>query len=304
MQKEPPFNFSQYLSRDEQYNLSDVNKWCWISSLGICAQKSIRHPAHEKWIRRKGNTYCPSHREVMLMLRGRAVYSVEGKCYLRQPGTVILLDRHESRDLQGSRSKTAFSCLWLHLYNREYLTYYINSCDKSGQYSHELPLQTKSGENSRHILDAWDQCRANPLDSLARELLKSLVASTLLTILGTAEPGPSGNHHERVVESLKDYIAAHLGEDLSLSDLASLSGYSPFFLHRFFRQHTGKTPLQYVNELRLARAVELLDQGYKVESIAEEVGFSSLSYFNSFFKRRLGMPPGKWRLLEKKTLVR
>lgn len=238
------------------------------------------------------------------MLRGRAVYSIDGKCYLRQPGTVILLDRHENRDLQGSSRKTAFSCLWVHLYNREYLTYYINSCDASGQYSHELPLRTKSGDSSKLILEAWDQCRANPLDSLARELLKSLVAATLLTILGTAEKGVSANHHERVVESLKEYIASHLGEDLSLAHLASLSGYSPFFLHRFFREHTGKTPVQYVNELRLARAVELLNQGYKVESVAESVGFSSLSYFNSFFKRHLGMPPGKWRRQEIKTLVR
>lgn len=238
------------------------------------------------------------------MLRGRAVYSVEGRCYLRRPGTVILLDRHETRDLQGSPEKTAFSCLWVHFYNREYLTYYINSCDASGQYSHELPLQTKAGEVSGLILDAWDQCRGNPHDALARELLKSLITSTLLTLLGTVEEGNAGDQHERVVKSLRDYIASHLSEDLSLASLSSLAGYSPFFLHRFFRRHTGKTPTQYINELRLARAVELLEKGYKVESVAEEVGFASLSYFNSFFKRRLGQPPGKWRHLEKKTLVK
>lgn len=301
--KTAAIDFSRYLSRDEQRKLSDVAQWKWISTVGIHSQKSILHSSHQEWTKIKGNTYKPAHREVMLMLKGRAIYSLEGKCYLRQPGTVILLDRHECRDWKGSPEKNAFSCLWIHLYNQEYLTYYINSCDASGRYVHELPMRIQSGNASRLILEAWDHCRANPLDGLARDLLKSLITSTLLTILGTSDTTSSEDQHERVVESLKDYISDHLNADLSLTTLASLSGYSPFFLHRFFKEKTSKTPVQYVNDLRLARAVELLEKGYKVESVAEAVGFSSLSYFNTFFKRRLGLSPGKWRRWDKKTLV-
>lgn len=304
MNSKLPFDFSRYLSPQSQRQLSEPDQWTWISTFGLLTQRSVRHPAHEKWAKIKGNTYSPGHREVMLTLRGQAIYSIGGKCYLRRPGTVVLLDRHENRDLKGSPNKTAFSCLWVHLYNREYLTYYINSCDAAGRYVHELPLQTKSGDHSQLILDVWDQAQANPEDPLARALLKSLIVSTLLSLLGTAPTTVSGNPHEQVVASLKTYITSHLGEDLSLANLAKLAGYSPFFLHRFFQHQVGKTPVQYVNELRLARSVELLELGHTVESVADSVGFSSLSYFSAFFKKRLGQPPGKWRRLEIKTLVK
>lgn len=295
MTKPSLFEFSQFLSVEEQRDLGDPLRWGWISSCGLLTERVVRHPKHEKWATIPGNTHAPGHREIMLMLRGEAIYSYRGKCYMRRPGTVILLDRGEVRDLKGAPEKSSFSCLWLHLYNRDCLTYYINSCDAEGCYSHALPMRVKTGEASRLISDAWDQCKVAPDDLFCRQLLRSLVVSTFLRILGEADPLRPVDHHEAVVESLKEYIAGHIAEDLSLKHLASLAGYSPFFFHRLFQQHTGKTPVQYVNAVRLAKAVDQLHQGYKVEAAAYSVGFSSVSYFNAFFKKALGVTPGKWR---------
>ncbi len=293
------FNFSQFLSAAEQCALARPEQWEWITPVdGSREAHAARTPAalaqkHRKWTTVKGNTHRPPHREVMLTLRGEAVYSINGEAYLRHPGTVILLDHHEARDLKGSAHKTGFTCLWLHLLNREHLTYYINSCDEKGRYTQPLPMRSRTGDAPRLMTEAWDHCLARNDEILGQTLLRSAIAATLLEILGNVEPVSRESHQEQVIHSIKEYIRHHLAENLSLHNLANIAGYSPFFFHRQFLRHTGQTPLQYVNAARLAKANELLARNYTVEATAAEIGFSSVSYFHQFYKKHLHRTPGR-----------
>lgn len=286
-----PFDFSRFLSPAEQLALGNTARWRWISSLGLQSHRPVRHPVHEAWARRKGNTHCPAYREIMLTLRGGAVYSINGRAYMRHPGTVILLESNDTRDLKGAPAKVNFSCLWLHLHTRDHLTYYVNTCDQRGRYTHELGLRTKSGEVPRRITDAWDHCRCAPGDKLAAALLKSAVACTLLEILGGPESPQPGGHHEQVIQAVTDYVHRHPDKKLGLQHLARIAGYSPFFFHRLFVRHTGQTPAQYVAAIRLSRATELLAKNLTVGAVAEAVGFASASHFHQFFKKRLHRTP-------------
>jgi AraC-like DNA-binding protein len=63
-----------------------------------------------------------------------------------------------------------------------------------------------------------------------------------------------------------------------------------------FQQHTGSSPHQYLLELRLVRARNLLTQtAQSVKEIAQQVGFEDDHYFCRFFKMKAGMTPGQWR---------
>lgn len=231
----------------------------------------------------------------MLMLHGRAIYSIDGRFYMRRPGTVVLLESYQTRDLRGAPAKRNFSCLWLHLHSRDHLTYYVNTCDHRGRHIHELSMRTKFGDAPGLITDAWNHCRQTPDDAMAALLLKSAISTTLLEILGTPESLPPETHHEQVIQSVKDYIHKHPEAELGLQSLARIAGYSPFFFHRLFHRHTGQTPAHYVSAVRLARATELLDQNQTVQAVAEAVGFASVSHFHQFFKKRLMRTPAAWR---------
>jgi AraC-like DNA-binding protein len=64
-----------------------------------------------------------------------------------------------------------------------------------------------------------------------------------------------------------------------------------------FQQHTGSSPHQYLLELRLVRARNLLTQTTLcVKEIAQQVGFEDEHYFCRFFKMKTGLTPGQWRL--------
>lgn len=289
------FDFSRLLTPDVQQQFADSANWRWGATFGFPTLPSVEHRRHGRWSQIKGNTHTPPHREIMLTLRGSAVYSIEKNLYMRTPGTVILLNAHQQRDLKASPDKRDFSCLWLQLHGRERLTYYINNCDKQGRHHHDAPSGIKSGESIHLIADAWDHCQQHPDDLMAWNLLKSSITTILLDILGRVTTTTSRSQQQEI-NSVAEYIHTHLAEKLSLHTLARIAGYSPFFFHRLFVRYTGHTPVSYINEARLIRAKELLSDNHTVESVAEAVGFQSTSYFTQFFRKQTGLTPHAWRL--------
>jgi len=292
------FDFSRHLGSPVPPGLQDADRWKWISTFLPTQGQQTRHPRHARWIRVRGNTHAPAHREVMLTLRGDAIYSLENAFYQRTPGTVILLDHHERRDLKGALWKRDFSCLWLQLHGRNRLTYYFNHCDAQGRHRHEAPVGIVSGEPVQLLNEAWDHCVNHPEDPLGRSLLRSAVTGPLLTILGRPTPASANHMQQEIIRSIIDYIETHPAEKLSLHSLARMAGYSPHHFHRLFSAYAGRTPVAFVNAVRFRRARELLQQGFTVEAVAEAVGFASTSYFSDFFKHQSGFPPGAWRLAQ------
>lgn len=298
LKKKPSFQHFHLLTPPEQELLSRVSEWEWISSIGPQTTPPLQHRKHAEYMKKPGNLYAPAHREVMLTFRGTAVHSLNDKVYARRPGTVMLFDYHESRDLKGATHKKAFHCLWFHFYSRECFTYNSNSCDAKGRYFQEIPTGVRSGSRVRLVMDAWDRSIEEPHNLLCRELLKAHLTALLLEILGDPDRLPQESQQQQVIDSIRVYITNHLGDDLSLHCLAQVAGYSPFFLHRLFVRYVGKTPVEYVNELRLERAKELLRKNYTVQATSEGIGFASASYFTQFFRKRMGLSPKAWHDLD------
>ena len=103
----------------------------------------------------------------------------------------------------------------------------------------------------------------------------------------------AGGRLRRVVE----YMNANLGEDLSLSQLAALTGLSAPHFARAFRLATGEPPHRYLVRLRIERAQELLERAtLPIIEVGLCCGFQSPSYFATTFKKLTGMSPRAWRV--------
>lgn len=92
---------------------------------------------------------------------------------------------------------------------------------------------------------------------------------------------------------------------LSRLDLANGLGISERYLSQIINQETNKSVIQFVNEYRIEAAKNLLQDPvfnkYSVEAIGMEAGFKSKSVFYTAFKTSLGMSPGAFRKLQKKS---
>ncbi|MBI4659031.1 MAG: helix-turn-helix transcriptional regulator [Verrucomicrobia bacterium] len=93
----------------------------------------------------------------------------------------------------------------------------------------------------------------------------------------------------RVVALLK----SNLAEPPSLEEIGRAAGCSPFYLSRTFTKEMGMTISQYLRQLRMDRAAELLRSGkFNVTEAALEVGYLSLSHFSQAFHETFGCCPG------------
>jgi AraC-like DNA-binding protein len=94
------------------------------------------------------------------------------------------------------------------------------------------------------------------------------------------------------IERTTAILRSHLAEPPDIESLGAQVGCSPFYLSRLFSKETGLTIPQYVRQIRMERAAELLLAGrHNVTEAAMEVGYSSLSHFSKAFCTTLGCCP-------------
>lgn len=101
---------------------------------------------------------------------------------------------------------------------------------------------------------------------------------------------------EQTIENVCSYVKANLADDLSLAHLADLTDHSPTYLSRMFKTVKGIGYNDFVIEKRMEQAAYLLrDTKLKLGEIAEQVGYTSSSYFIRTFRRAFGMTPTEYR---------
>ncbi|AZN41664.1 response regulator [Paenibacillus albus] len=104
------------------------------------------------------------------------------------------------------------------------------------------------------------------------------------------------NQEQSIVSQIQSYIDEHLTNDLSLTKIGEAFGHNPYYLSRLYKQITGVGLAEYISEIRLMRAKQLLKESdRKVNDIAKEIGFISEAYFYRFFKKSIGITPQEYR---------
>lgn len=97
------------------------------------------------------------------------------------------------------------------------------------------------------------------------------------------------------VQRTQDYIEAHLEQEISLSQLAKESLFSPWHSYRLFQAYTGLTPTEYIRRLRLSKsALRLKQEDCRVIDVAYDLGFGSVDGYQRAFRREFGCNPGEY----------
>lgn len=97
-------------------------------------------------------------------------------------------------------------------------------------------------------------------------------------------------------QDISNFIQSHYSQPLSLEQVSHLCRMSQSSFSVKFKQHFNKTFVEYRNGIRIQVAKGLLMKtNQKISSVAEQIGFEDLSYFNKLFKREVGTSPIKYR---------
>lgn len=117
--------------------------------------------------------------------------------------------------------------------------------------------------------------------------------------LSTGQFAANVMHQHSSDESLgrvMDYLSRHYSEVIRLSEVAEMVNMSESSFCRFFKQHTSKSFIDFLTDIRLGAASRaLIDSSLSIAEIGYDCGFNNLSNFNRIFKKKKGVTPSKFR---------
>lgn len=132
-------------------------------------------------------------------------------------------------------------------------------------------------------------------ESLAGESAFLDVFATLISRYADVRYSAIPIREERsAVQRVRDYIEAHYDQNLSLSELARLVSFSPYYLARTFAAEVGIPPHAYLESVRIRHAQRLLALGTPIAQVALQTGFPHQSHFTTRFRRAVGVTPGQY----------
>lgn len=139
-----------------------------------------------------------------------------------------------------------------------------------------------------YIQSAENCCDSGELSSLANAMYHDFIYR-----VHHLHANPNYSHE---VQKCCDYIELSLERQIRLEDLASLCGYTEYYLTEKFKKETGQSMSRYIRNAKMERAKVLLkDTDLKVWEIAERLAFNTVNYFIQCFREATGDTPTQYR---------
>ncbi len=149
--------------------------------------------------------------------------------------------------------------------------------------------------DSRHFQDQYT------LSGTAQYLrvkayLYAIFAALIENGLLSDASGAGTDHRILAIKKALSYMKEHCREKLYIRDIAAEVGMNEQYFCRFFKKAIGRSPIEYLTELRIRRACRLLrDTDLPVMEICLDCGFNNLGNFIRAFRRQCGCTPGRFR---------
>ena len=102
--------------------------------------------------------------------------------------------------------------------------------------------------------------------------------------------------YKKPIDQVVKFIDRHINQKIFLGDIAKEVGMSEGYLCKIFKSETGKSLVQYVNDLKMDRAEKLLkNPELMVKEVSDAIGIDDQFYFNKMFKKHVGMSPSEYK---------
>ncbi|GIO33563.1 MULTISPECIES: helix-turn-helix domain-containing protein [Paenibacillus] len=239
--------------------------------------------------------------ELFLILKGSVVHVINGSRQLLEENALVFI---RDRDVHCYEQTTGGDCQFINLsFNREVLDDLISFLGEGFPSERLLepampPSTLLSKTEKEYVRYRLDQLSLIPQEK--KPAVKAEVRAILTDLFSRyikAEADPI----ERTGQP--EWFKALCREakkkehfTRGTAALVGLSGKSHAYVCRMFRKHLGMSPTQYINELRMSYAENLLlNTDMEIVDISLEIGLDNISYFYDLFKRKHNLTPHRYR---------
>lgn len=247
--------------------------------------------------------------EFGLCWKGEGVLAVEDRCYSYSAGDFTILPPYASHITHRVEGKTDAQSEYLYCCPRQLLEGFspgfLNCLGRFDNNTPDFPYVIHAKDMPAahtlflEILAELRDCKPNYQDAV-RGLFAAFTAS-LLRVVPLQQGQTKPTELSRRIFSLSaavQYVQTHYAQQIPIEVLADACFMSLTNFRRLFKSAMGCSPLQYITQVRIQKAQELLyTTEMSVLDISLKTGFETLSTFNRHFLDIVGTPPLQWRKL-------
>lgn len=225
------------------------------------------------------------------VLSGSGVLVYDGKEYVLQPGDMVFIDCR--KPYSHTTGDDLWSLRWCHFYGPTLSFVYEKYVERGGRL-------TFKPEDAAPFLVALDSLYTLASGSdYIRDMRINEELNRLCTLLMAESWHPEESAlapKKTSVADVKEYLDKNYAEKISLDGLAGKFYINKYYLTRMFKEQYGQSITNYLQNLRITHAKQLLRFSDKtVEEIGLECGLGALHYFSRVFKEIEGVPPSVYR---------
>lgn len=241
--------------------------------------------------------------ELILILTGQMQYSVNGEVVLLKEGEGIFVNARQVHfGYSDEKKECVFLCVLLHpillCTSRTAEQKYVRPL----LFNEHVPFYHLKGGNRwevkilSSIREIYDVREDNLLELKIQRAFLDIWIALCENVISIQKEQTSGNHRLSVLKDMISFVNQNYREKLSLAAIAAAGKVGKTGCCAIFREYINKTPNEYLTELRLRKAMELLKKtDMTVLEISYAVGFSGASYFTETFRKFYGCTPGEYR---------
>lgn len=129
------------------------------------------------------------------------------------------------------------------------------------------------------------------------EMIQKAIGKIPVTVKVAKEDGVY--YSDDILGRLQKYISRHYTEKLNLTQISGELHANGSYLSRLYKVKTGENLFDVINKMKLSKAKEYISQGYRINEIAQMVGFDDVSYFSRVFRKYEGCSPREYEKILK-----
>ncbi len=155
-----------------------------------------------------------------------------------------------------------------------------------------LPDTESVKECAQSILDEINALKPFWREHVRAHIMLLLARLQRLGVICVLEP--KDMNHVNKIKPVLDFINENYMNHISTAQMAEIVGLNETYFCRIFKNIVGTTPVDYLNFVRICKAVKML-RDTKISDIPDKIGFTYLSYFNRIFKKFKGCTPRQYK---------
>lgn len=226
----------------------------------------------------------------IVVVAGKGLASVDSMNYPLEKGSLLMLRPGDCFHIDpDSGNCLSYYAVGYAYGNRKQPDIIVNKINPlSGCVKMHNTIRIENRLKDMHRLSLGGNLQADPE-------IKSTFYSLMASFCTDIRQSPNNPAIYRRIEKATDFIYENYDQKIGIEDLAELCGISKEYFIRAFKSRTGTPPGQFIINVRMNKAKEMLMAGNrKIREIALLTGFKDEFYFSKLFKRQVGICPSSY----------